>query len=232
MGNPIKPRKAYQGPSHPWQKARIDEERRLKQKYAYKNKKELWKFTSLLRDYRAQARSLIPLLDTTQGKREQKQLVEKLAGYGLVAKDATMDDILKLEIEDLLNRRLQTLVYRKGLANTVKQARQFIVHGHVKIEGNKITAPSYMVKVKEEETVILEPHVEEELKKQERVATKTEVEDAKAEGKIASNLEKTANRAERTGKTGNAKAGASSSTGNKNAGNSGNERASTKHKKE
>lgn len=182
MGDPKKTRKTFQGPSHPWQKLRIDEERRLKHKYAYKNKKELWKFTSRLRDFRAQARGLIPRLETKQGQLEKKQLIDKLLGYGLIGKDANIDDILKLEIEDLLNRRLQTLVFRKGFANSIKQARQFIVHGHVRVEGIKVTSPSYIVKVVEEAGIELLPKLLDDLKKAETVQIQKEVENVKGTG--------------------------------------------------
>ena len=53
--------------------------------------------------------------------------------------------MLALEVEALLARRLQTQIYLKGLARTVKQARQLIVHGHIGIAGRKVTVPSYMV---------------------------------------------------------------------------------------
>ncbi len=181
MGNPRKTRKTYQGPSHPWQKTRIDEEKRLKDKYYYKNKKELWKVTSKLRNYRRQARRLIPLLGTSQGELEKKQIVDKLSLYGLVTKDAQLDNILKLEIEDILNRRLQTLVYRKGLANTIKQARQFITHGLVKINNNTINSPSYMVKVSEEAGITLESRIEERLKSRQKAELQKEVENVKTE---------------------------------------------------
>ena len=46
MGSPKKQRKKYSKPSHPWQKARIEEEKALKKEYSFKNKKELIVFNS------------------------------------------------------------------------------------------------------------------------------------------------------------------------------------------
>jgi small subunit ribosomal protein S4 len=67
--------------------------------------------------------------------------------------DAKLEDILDLTVEDVLRRRLETVVHNLGLANTAKQARIFIVHGHIAMNGKKINAPSYMVKTGEEGTI-------------------------------------------------------------------------------
>ncbi len=179
MGDPKFSRKKFKRPSHPWQKARIVEEEHLKKKYAYKNKCELWKVTSKLRNIRAQARSLIPRIGTKQGDLEKKQLIDKLLRYGLISDKADLDDILKLSIEDLLNRRLQSLIFKKGLANTVKQARQLIVHGHVCVGDRAVTSPSYFVTVKEEALIGVKPELLEILKKRQVAEIKKEVENVK-----------------------------------------------------
>jgi small subunit ribosomal protein S4 len=70
---------------------------------------------------------------------------------------STLDDVLGLTQEAILNRRLETLVQRKGLAATCKQARQFIVHGHVSIDGRKVTIPGYVVKRSEEDKITYNP---------------------------------------------------------------------------
>jgi small subunit ribosomal protein S4 len=77
----------------------------------------------------------------------------KLQGLGVLKEDSKLEDILALKIDDLLERRLQTMVFRKGFATSMKQARQFIVHGHISINGRKITIPSYMVLKAEEDTI-------------------------------------------------------------------------------
>jgi len=73
--------------------------------------------------------------------------------YALIDKNSTIDDILSLTVEDILERRLQTLVWRKGLAKTPSQARQFIVHGHVSIRDQVVKRPSMFVKVGDEDSV-------------------------------------------------------------------------------
>jgi len=139
-------RKQYQKPKHPWQATRIKDEAVLTRNYGLKNKKELWRASSKLRNWRTQARMLVGLSKEARAQAE-KQLFAKLTKLGLLNKNADLDDVLSLQIEQVLDNRLQTQVYKKGLASTVKQARQFIVHGKVLVSGNVVTAPSYAVSV-------------------------------------------------------------------------------------
>jgi len=149
MGDPKKQRKKYQTPSHPWQGARIEEERVILMEYGLKNKKELWKMSSMLRDFADRAKHLVAAKGK-QADTEKKQLIAKLQMVGLVKESASLDDVMALELRNLLDRRLQTKVYMKNLARTIKQARQFITHGHIKVGDNAITTPSYIVTVDDE----------------------------------------------------------------------------------
>lgn len=133
-------------PSHPWQADRIAEEGILMKKYGLKNKHEIWKATSKLRNWREQARNLIALPEETRAK-VGTPLFTKLRTLGLLQDKASIDDILGLKVEQVLDNRLQTQVHKKGMASTVKQARQFIVHQKVFVDGKVITAPSYSVTV-------------------------------------------------------------------------------------
>lgn len=83
----------------------------------------------------------------------QQELIKKLNRLGILGPEAEFDDVLLLTVEDMLKRRLQTLVFEKGLAQTIYQARQLIVHGHIQIKGKKIDAPSYIVKREEEDFI-------------------------------------------------------------------------------
>jgi small subunit ribosomal protein S4 len=152
MGDPRAIKKKFDKPKHPWKSDRLEEERRILKEYGLKNKRELWRVETTLRNYRRQARSLLAKM-TEQAKVEERQLLDKLGRLNVVKDDATLDDVLALKIEDLLDRRLQSMVYKKGLANTQKQARQFIVHGHITVAGKKVTAPSYIVKKDEEDKI-------------------------------------------------------------------------------
>ncbi len=156
MGDPRFNRKTYDTPKHPWEAERIKEEWELKKKYGLKNKREIWKAKSLLRNFRAQARMLQAKLryGDEQAEKQQRQLFGKLTRLGILNEgNETLDAVLSLGVEDILRRRLQTIVYMKGLARTPKQARQFIVHGHISINGKRVTIPGYLVR-KEEEPLI------------------------------------------------------------------------------
>ena len=154
MGDPKKQRKSFSKPRQLWNVERIEREKALARTYGLKNRKDLWKMETLLRSFRRRARKLLAQR-TAQAELEKKQLIDRLAALNILKKDAGLDDILTLKIEDLLERRLQTIVNKSGLANKPKQARQFIVHGHITVEGNKVTSPSYMVKASEENTIKL-----------------------------------------------------------------------------
>ncbi len=152
MGSPRKLRKKYNTPSHPWEKERIKEENRFLKEYGLKNKREIWKAKTMLKKYRQQARELVGLSGEERKEAEQI-LVSKLQRLGLLQKEAGLDEILSLKVEDLLSRRLQTIVWKKGLALSPKQARQFITHGHISLNGRKVTAPGMMIKVEEEKEI-------------------------------------------------------------------------------
>lgn len=124
--------------------------------YGLKNKRELWKARTELSRVRHQARSLLALRQEERAKKEPI-LMHSLARIGLVKKDATLDDVLNLGINDFLSRRLQTIVQKKFSFKTPYQARQAIVHGHVTVGDRVITVPSYIVNVNEESTIQISP---------------------------------------------------------------------------
>jgi len=160
MGDPKFPRRSYDTPSHPWQGERIKAELETVRKYGLKNKRELWKAQTILRNLRRQSRHLQARLryGEEQAQHEAENLLAKCGRIGLLPTEgATLDDVLIMEEESILNRRLQTLVIRKGLANSFGQARQMIVHGHIYLDGHKVTVPGYIVKRTEEETISYNP---------------------------------------------------------------------------
>ena len=152
MGDPRKIRKKYSTPKHPWIATRIEEERVLKREYGLGNKKEIWKMESILKRFKGQAKKLVATV-SVQGQKEQEQLFNKVIGLGLIKQDGVMDDILSLHLKNLLDRRLQTILVKKNLARSMKQARQLIVHEHIVVNGKKVTSPSYLVKITEESSV-------------------------------------------------------------------------------
>ncbi len=156
MGHPKKLKKKYSTPSHPWQSARITGEKIILKEYGLKNKKEIWKMESLLKNFTAQAKMLIPQ-KTEQAEKEKKQLIDRLARIGLLSPGADLTAVLNLTLNDIMNRRLQTLVYKRRMAKTIKQARQIIAHEHISIGEKKITVPSYIVRSSEENMIVYAP---------------------------------------------------------------------------
>ena len=155
MGQPKFPRKKYDTPLHPWKEERINQERELMKKYGLKNHKEVWRAKTYLGKYRQQARELLARMGSRdpQIKREGDQLLFHLTRMGILPLGGSLDDVLALEIETVLSRRLQTLVYLKGFSSTADQSRQLINHGHVRINDRKVTIPGYLVTKDEEEFI-------------------------------------------------------------------------------
>lgn len=156
MGDPKFSRAKFERPSHPWEGERIKAENDLLKKYGLKNKKELWRSQFVLRRFRQRARELQARVRTgdTQAEKEREQLLRRLGRLGLLPLEGTtLDDVLTLDVEAILSRRLQTLTFLKGLAFTPRQARQFVVHGHVSIDGRRMTVPGHLV-TRTEEIVI------------------------------------------------------------------------------
>ncbi len=160
MGQPKFPRKNYETPNHPWQGERIQAEHELKRKYGLKNKREIWKAQTRLREIRGQARELVSRTRNpadTQAAGQAKLLLKRLHRSGYIAEDAALGDVLGMNVETVLNRRLQSQVYFKGLARTPKQARQFVSHGLIRIGDRRVTVPSYLVRREEESLVHIDP---------------------------------------------------------------------------
>ena len=159
MGHPKFARPKYDTPPHPWKADRIEEEHAIRNNHGLKNMTEIWKAKSQLRRHRRQAMKLIGRVDTSEGHfaREKEDLLRSLHSKGLISSDAIIDDILSLSAEDILNRRLQAQVYYKGLACSMKQARQLVTHGQICIGEQKVTVPSYPVSRDEEEHIRYHP---------------------------------------------------------------------------
>jgi small subunit ribosomal protein S4 len=125
--------------------------------FGLRNKRELWRYKTMLSKVRGQARSL--LVSTGEERtRLESEYLSKLSRIGVLSESATIDDILDLDIRDLLERRLQTFVFRKGLAKSLFQARQLVSHGHISVAGKTISVPGYIVKRDEEGKVKYASH--------------------------------------------------------------------------
>ena len=152
MGGIRKPKKKYLAPGHPWQKTRLAEELIYVGEYGLRNKRELWRHRTLLTRFRGTARDLVALEQDERGVPEP-QLLGRLNRLALIEEHSQLDDILNLTIRDVLERRLQTQVLRQGLAKTMHHARQLITHGHITLDGRRVTSPSMLLHRGEEKRI-------------------------------------------------------------------------------
>lgn len=156
MGDPKRQRKKFESPRHPWREGTLTEELNLLGLYGLRNKRELWRHKTALSQYRKIARSLLGISTEKRSKREG-ELLSKLRTLGLIKENSTLDDVLDLVVQDLLERRLQTQVLRAGLTSSFQQSRQFIAHGHINIGEKKTTAPGYLVRKGEDGSIRYNP---------------------------------------------------------------------------
>lgn len=133
--------KKYKRPKRPWDSALIKEEKKLMRDYGLKRKRELWRSREILREFRGRARELIALKDPEK----EKVLIEKLVKLGMLPKGSGLDNVLALNVTNVLDRRLQTIVFRKRMASTILDSRQMITHGRVHVEGRRTKFPAYLV---------------------------------------------------------------------------------------
>ena len=120
--------------------------------YGLKNKREVWKVKSLLKKYSNQVKKLIAA-SGKQADVEKEHLLSKLKKLKLIGNSAQLEDVLNITSEDVMERRLQTIVFRKGLTRSVKHARQAVIHKHIVIGDKKITNSGYLVSEDEESKV-------------------------------------------------------------------------------
>ena len=208
MGDPKFPSKHYNTPSHPWQKTRIEQERTLTHQYGLKSKKEIWKADTKVREMRRQARKLTAKANDEQAQKEKTLLLSKLSRLGMLEQGAALEDVLRMAPENILDRRLQTQVYLQGLASTVKQSRQLIIHGHISVEGAVNRVPGMLVTKTQEKNITYSPSSAlnsdlhpvrpgvKETYEDEPEMEETAEEEAKAEPKAETNEEITDNKVE------------------------------------
>lgn len=142
----IRKSKLYSRPKKKYELARMKEENVILAKYGLKNKREIWKSLANVTYFRHRAKIL-----AKKPIEEQQVLFNKLSALGL--KVNSIADVLALKLENLLERRLPTVLVKKGFATTAKQARQMVTHKRVMIKNKIVNIPSYIVPISEEEQI-------------------------------------------------------------------------------
>ncbi len=156
MGDPKRARKKYESARKEWSTERIEKEGKVVEFYGLKNNREIRKLETLLSRKRENARKLLAM-DIAKRAEKEKELMQSLNTIGLLKEGSNLEDVLGLSLEEIMERRLETIVWRKNLSLTTKQARQFITHGHIAVNGRKVTAPSYIVRNKDNISYYGEP---------------------------------------------------------------------------
>lgn len=177
MGDPKKLHKKFKRPRQTFSKQRIEEEKKIIKNYGLKNMREIWKAETEINRIRNQAKQLILKPEA------QEAFFSRLAKMGLIKGSPNIDDILALTKEKLLERRLQTIVFKKGLAKTPNEARQLITHKKIRIGNKIVNIPSYIVKTAEENKISVLQKAKAEEKKPE-AARKAEEEIEIKEGEL------------------------------------------------
>ncbi len=149
MGSSKRLRKKFENPKKLWDETRLKEERELVDFYGLKNMRELWKAQTILRKIRRDARRLLSGKGTNLTERADR-LITRCKKYFINKSDLKIEDILGLKVTDLLERRLQTIVWRKHFGVTPNMSRQIVIHGHIAIDEEKVNIPSYLVSFSEE----------------------------------------------------------------------------------
>ena len=144
----IRKKKLFNRPKKSFESFRIKEENNLVKKYGLKNKKEIWKVLAHVNYLRKRAMAL-----ANSPEKEQEVLFGKLRGMGLKVNNTA--DALGLKVENLMDRRLPSILFKKKMAKTPKQSRQLVVHKKVLIGKKAVNIPSYLVSVEEEELISL-----------------------------------------------------------------------------
>lgn len=153
MGLIAKHRKGFVSHKKRWDKEVIVNEKDLVRDYALKNKKEVRKVEFLISKYKSIAKEL-NASNELKTSEQALNFISKLKRLGFLNQQASiLDDVLDMKTRDILERRLSNIVYKKKLARTPRQARQFVVHGHVMVGSKVITSPSHMVNIDEEELI-------------------------------------------------------------------------------
>ncbi|CAN1266124.1 40S ribosomal protein S9-2 [Linum perenne] len=141
--------KTFKKPRRPYEKERLDSELKLVGEYGLRAKRELWRVQYALSRIRNAARMLLTLNEKDPRRIfEGEALLRRMNRYGLLEESQNkLDYVLALTVENFLERRLQTLVFKSGMAKSIHHARVLIRQKHIRVGRQVVNIPSFMVRV-------------------------------------------------------------------------------------
>nr|AAY66962.1 40S ribosomal protein S9 [Ixodes scapularis] len=147
--------KTFVTPRRPFEKERLDQELKLIGEYGLRNKREVWRVKYTLAKIRKAARELLTLDDKDQRRLfEGNALLRRLVRVGVLEENKMkLDYVLGLRIEDFLERRLQTQVFKHGLAKSIHHARVLIRQRHIRVRKQVVNVPSFVVRLDSEKHI-------------------------------------------------------------------------------
>mmetsp|Transcript_24325 Transcript_24325/g.27610 ORF Transcript_24325/g.27610 Transcript_24325/m.27610 type:complete len:192 (+) Transcript_24325:52-627(+) len=152
--------KTSKTPRRPFERERLDQELQLIGKYGLKNKREVWRVQLALAKIRKAARELLTLEEKDPRRLfEGHALLNRMIRMGLLNEtEQKLDYVLGLTTAKFLERRLQTRVFKRRLANSIHHARILIRQKHIKVGKQIVDIPSFLVRVESENHIEMDPN--------------------------------------------------------------------------
>jgi len=166
MGGVIRKKNVATTPANPWERERLVKELQLVGVYGLKNKRELWTFQTRARKDKERAKDLLTSINREEFLTQGRALLNRLCRDGMISSvdfvseediRANLINVLNFELSHYLDRRIQSIVLKAGLATNIHHARCLITHGHITVKGNVVDKPSMVIRSENEGHVEINP---------------------------------------------------------------------------
>ncbi|CAE7625681.1 RPS9B [Symbiodinium sp. CCMP2456] len=147
--------KTFRKPKRPFEKERLDGEMKIIGEYGLKNKREVWRVQYALAKIRTAARTLLTQEERSETRIFQGEaLLRRMVRLGLLLEsEKKLDFVLGLTTAKIMERRLQTKVFKLGLAKSIHHARTLIRQRHIRVGKQICDIPSFLVRLDSEKHI-------------------------------------------------------------------------------